>query len=268
MGDAVVEKQAETINIAQDDNNSTPEPDPADTVEENTLDQAEEAPRESTSQEPDVSTEIALLSKENTTTNMTEAPSLTMYERSVRQKEERELKMKALQNQLESDYTFTPNRRSRPRTSSDDVSSLGDSPSIASGASVFSRLYSAETAASRSQQHIPKAKTTDRFGFAARTFTPKTKDSSPRVEALYKSGQEKLRARHLSDQEEADQLKKRLEDEVLKTPGVYTFRPKTQWDIVAERRKLAQEEKEREEDEAYRTMPKTINAVSILFSAV
>lgn len=198
---------------------------------------------------------------------------LTMYERCIQQKEEREQKLKALQQTLESDFTFTPNRKgNRPRIASDDVSSLGDSPSIAmstGGASVFSRLYGSETAASRAQQHYPKIKTTDRFGFAVRTLTPKTKvsESSERLEVLYKSGQEKLRARHLSDQEEADQLKKRLEDELLKTPGAYTFRPQTQWDLVAQRRKFAEEQKEREEEEAERTMPKTINAVSTLFSA-
>ena len=214
---------------------------------------------------------------------------LTMYERSVLQKEERERKLKALQETLMADFTFTPNKKSsgdrpRSRTGSGEsvVSSLGDSPSMAgivssSGISIFSRLYSAETVASRAQQHTPRTKTSDRFGFALRTPTSTaasvsgrshhsgntSKTASPRLESLYKAGQEKLRARHLSDQEEVEQMKRRIENELLKLPGVYTFRPQTKWDIVAQRRKMALEGNEREEEGAYRTMPKTINTVSI-----
>ena len=82
---------------------------------------------------------------------------LTMYERSMLQKEERERKMKLLQDKMMSDCTFTPSReRTRSSSSQSVVSSIGASPSsVGTGdtMSVYSRLYHAETAASRAQRH-------------------------------------------------------------------------------------------------------------------
>ena len=249
-----------------------------------------------------------------------------MYERSMLQKEERERKLKLLQETLMSDFTFSPRRvnpgtKSRPRAASGGsvVSSLGDSPSVMedNGVTVFSRLYSAGTAASRAQQHVPEntnnnrslkvlsstgASTTGRSYHTTQTTSPRleslfkageeklrataslaarsshtvsgsrsiatTQTTSPRLESLFKAGEEKLRARHLSDEEEREQRKRRIENEALKLPGVYTFRPQTKWDLVAQRRELALQAKEREEDEARWILRDNLKAVSSLFNSI
>lgn len=145
-------------------------------------------------------------------------------------------------------------------------SSLGTS----SIASVFSRLYAADTAASRGHRRS--------FAGGAQSSAPSTparrgpsagggggrsasRPSSPRLEELYKAGEEKLRSRDLSDQEEADALRRRLEERDLQSGG-YTFRPCTKWDLAAERRRMAREAVEREADEeARRATPKIVKAV-------
>ena len=60
-------------------------------------------------------------------------------------------------------------------------------------------------------------------------------------------------------------LRRRLEDEQLESPGAYTFTPKTKWNLAKERRVKAREQmEEREEEEARRTTPRIIKAVSYL----
>ena len=196
---------------------------------------------------------------------------LSMYERSMLQKEERERKLQALQETLMADFTFTPNRAKsgyspRQRSASGDsiVSSLGESPSLmggvsTGGVSVFSRLYSAETAASRARQRVSPS--VAGRSYYSDTGTKKSA-ASPRLEFLFKAGEEKLRARHLSDQEEAEQIKQRIEDEALKQPGVYTFRPQTKWDLVAIRRQIAREYNEQEVDKTSQTVSRTPKKVS------
>ena len=58
---------------------------------------------------------------------------------------------------------------------------------------------------------------------------------SPRLESLFKSGEEKLRARHLSDREELSQLKRRIENEALQQKP-HTFSPNVKWNVIRERR--------------------------------
>jgi hypothetical protein len=82
------------------------------------------------------------------------------------------------------------------------------------------------------------------------------------LEYLFKAGEEKLRARHLSDQEEAEQMKRRIENEKLRLPGAYTFRPKTKWNFIAQRRKKASEAKEEETDKKRRILPAIFSSVS------
>jgi hypothetical protein len=200
---------------------------------------------------------------------------LTMYERSMLQKEERERKMRSLQEKLMADYTFTPSRAMRKTSSSQSlVSSIGASPSSMGTAdmSVFSRLYHAETAASRGQRfngtfrkdvilgwstpgkstigtpaRIPRSAPGSRSGSVP---------SSPRLEELYKFGEEKLRSRQLSREEELKRLRERLEEQELQKTDVYTFRPRTKWNLVAERRRRARMELERAAEEARRLTPK------------
>ena len=101
---------------------------------------------------------------------------LTMYERSMIQKEERERKMKALEEKLMSDWTFTPSKQrtrahhgssppsgGRPGimpSSSHSVSTLGTDTAhnnatlSAEREAAFARLYSTETASFRAQCQV------------------------------------------------------------------------------------------------------------------
>lgn len=270
MDDIIGEHRVESNDTAEDivEDNSSANRNVEDSGGEIPLNQPIEKPEESKSSEQKLPEDTPVESEEDMATDMTEKPTMktrggfTMYERSMMQKEERERKLKALQQTLEADFTFAPNsgNKPRPRSSSAEslVSSLGDSPSVglisSGGMSVFSRLYNAETAASRAQQHVAAPTNND--------WSAATRPASPRLESLFKAGEEKLRARYLSDQEEAEQIKQRLENEALKLPGVYTFRPQTKWDIVAQRRKLALDAKEQEADEARRTTSNTLKEVS------
>jgi hypothetical protein len=287
MDDRIGEHRVESNDTAEDivEDNSSADRNVENSGGEIPLNQPVEKPKESESSEQKLLEDTPVESEEDMATDMTEKPTMktrggfTMYERSMMQKEERERKLKALQQTLEADFTFAPNsaNKPRPRSSSAEslVSSLGDSPSVglisSGGMSVFSRLYSAETAASRAQQHVAVPTNNDRSAFGSTAVSmagrsvhlaAATTPASPRLESLFKAGEEKLRARHLSDQEEAEQIKRRLENEALKLPGVYTFRPQTKWDLVAQRRKLALEAKEQEADETRRTTPNALKEVS------
>lgn len=228
--------------------------------------------------------------KEFLSSTVTNRGGLTMYERSMLQKEERERKMKALEERLMMDFTFTPTRISsgnmKNNCGNSMVSSLGSSSSTVGGTSggnsVFSRLYVADTAASRAQRYRTPTRNS-RSGRLFATSTPKSaaattvgrslysaasrstctvQTASPRLEALYKSGQDKLRARSISDKDESEKTKRRIDDKALNSPGAYTFRPQTKWNLVAQRRKMADEEIELQADEARRFTPKIIKAVS------
>lgn len=209
---------------------------------------------------------------------------LTMYERSMLQKEERERKMKALQERLMADFTFTPKSATFSSNNTLTPSPRPGSPSsLASAVSVFTRLYRADTAASRGQRRsvFTAAAAADNDGYystpVSTVSTPartgqspvgrfrqagSTRPSSPRLEELYKSGEEKLRGRNLSDQDEAKALRRRLEEQELAT-GSYTFHPNTKWDLAAERRKLAQVAVEQVAHEARKATPKIVKAVSV-----
>jgi hypothetical protein len=203
---------------------------------------------------------------------------LTMYERSMIQKEERERKMRALQQKLMVDCTFTPSRSGRNSSNHSVVSSIGAGPGSVATAdtSVFSRLYQTETAASRGQRYHGGTRSATASGWntpksvrstPGRTFysTPggsRSVPSSPRLEELYRFGEERLRSRQLSDEEESRRLHERLEEQELKKRHIYTFQPRTKWNLVAERRRRAQKEAEIAASEARRSTPKMMTDVS------
>merc|ERR1711865_495899 len=199
----------------------------------------------------------------------TKRRNLTMYERSMAQRKERERKMKELEETLMVDFTFTPSRIRSCNKQKDCgysmVSSLGSSPG-----------YVADTAASRARRHrspIRNNPTSSRLSSGAATPDGRSlysatsrrsactvQTASPRLEALYRSGQDKLRARCVSDEDESQKLRQRMEEKDLNSPSVYTFRPQTKWNLVSERRKMAREEIERQADQARRSTPKIIKA--------
>ena len=131
---------------------------------------------------------------------------LTMYERSMIQKNERERKMKALQEKLMVDCTFTPSRTRSGRTSSNHsvVSSIGAGPGSVATAdmSVYSRLYLTETAASRGQRYqgsinrdavsgwnTPRSvRSTPGRSYYSAPGSSRSVPSSPRLEELYRPG--------------------------------------------------------------------------------
>lgn len=180
------------------------------------------------------------------------------------------------------DCTFTPSRsQGQGRNSSNHsvVSSIGAGPQSVATAdmSVFSRLYHTETVASRASRYqggtrsnavsgwnTPRSvrSTPGRVFYSTPVSRSRSVPSSPRLEELYKFGEEKLRSRQLSDEEEAKRLRQRLEDQELKKPHVYTFHPRTKWNLAAERRRKAQREAEIAASEARRATPKMKKAVS------
>lgn len=114
---------------------------------------------------------------------------LTMYERSKIQMEERERKLKNLQEKLMADYTFAP---------ASSVSSLGSSRA-GDVNMVFDRLYHADTAAMRAYRASPRGPPTMNPGFQSPPHRIKsTKDgyiTPSRLETMHAEGQNKQRAR-------------------------------------------------------------------------
>ena len=112
-----------------------------------------------------------------------------MYERSKIQMEERERKLKNLQEKLMADYTFAP---------ASSVSSLGSSRA-GDGNMVFDRLYNADTAAIRAYRASPRGPSTMNPGFQSPPRRIKSnKDgyiTPSRLETLHAKGQNKQRAR-------------------------------------------------------------------------
>lgn len=122
------------------------------------------------------------------------------------------------------DCTFLPTITSSSR-------SAGPSPN----SEVFERLYSTDTAAIRAHRlaaHPPKATARKNKATNSVTATP------DRVEALYAAGQQKLRSRKVTEQDEEDSRRRRLEEDKL---GDCTFRPRTAWDLAVERREKARD---------------------------
>ncbi|KAL3918347.1 MAG: hypothetical protein SGILL_004282 [Bacillariaceae sp.] len=205
---------------------------------------------------------------------MGSSSGLTMYERSMIQKDERERKMKALQQKLMVDCTFTPSRSGRTSSNHSVVSSIGAGPGSVATAdmSVYSRLYLTETAASRGQRYqgssrgdavsgwnTPRSvRSTPGPGRSVYSAPGSSRSipSSPRLEELHRFGEERLRSRQLSDAEESRRLRERLEEQELKKRNVYTFHPRTKWNLAAERRRRAQMEAEIAASEARRSTPK------------
>lgn len=111
-----------------------------------------------------------------------------MYERSRLQMEERERKLKALQEKLMSDYTFEPAARS--------VSSLGSSRG-GDMSLVFDRLYSTDTAAIRAYKSSPRGPPAMNSPYRTPGKVKTTKDgyvTPSRLDALHNEGQTKLRS--------------------------------------------------------------------------
>jgi hypothetical protein len=120
---------------------------------------------------------------------------LSMYERTKLQIQERERKLKALQETLMADCTFTP------RSAANSVSS-SLTPSSPNPEKVFDRLYSTETAAMRARKastpRSTRSATNSPFSTPSRSRVRSAKDgyiTPGRLEALHSEGQNKLRAR-------------------------------------------------------------------------
>jgi hypothetical protein len=181
---------------------------------------------------------------------------LTMYERSMLQMEEREQKLKALQDKLSLDLTFMPNSTSGPHSKTSTPNTGGTSDGGVGGMNVFSRLYHSETKAIKNQPHpkglnggttprsqaLPrsgsKSRSRSRSNGSMRSTNTKSSSGTTRVEEMHERGQQSLRCQYKSDKKEEQGRRRRLEEELL---GQCTFQPKTKWNLGEERRKMAHE---------------------------
>ena len=131
-------------------------------------------------------------SKSKQSTTPRGAGALTMYDRTKLQIEERERKLKALQDKLMADYTFTPQSA---------TSSISSSVPSASTEKVFERLYGFETAAMRARRVSPRSTTASPRNTPKRTRVRSIKDgyvTPTRLVNLHEEGQNRLRARNRS----------------------------------------------------------------------
>lgn len=102
--------------------------------------------------------------------------SAEMYERSMLQKEQREIKLKALEESLMEECTFSPRSSSPKKFRGTDGTSTED---------VFERLYSTETASVKAARLAMRTPKSVESPIRKRLFSP----PSSRIEALYSSGQ-------------------------------------------------------------------------------
>ena len=177
---------------------------------------------------------------------------LTMYERSMLQMEEREQKLKALQDKLSADCTFTPksNGSSHGKASTPHTGGTSDG-------GVGNRLYHSETKASQKKAHpkgvigggatprsqpppqsrANKSRSRSRSN-SLNSANTKSSSGTLRLDEMHQQGQQSLRSRTKTDKEEEQARRRRMEEELL---AVCTFQPKTKWNLAKERRKKAQE---------------------------
>jgi hypothetical protein len=127
---------------------------------------------------------------------------LTIAERSKLRIEERERKLKHLQEQLMVEYTFTPrtNTSSHSITSSITTMTTSPDPNV-----VFDRLYNRETAAMRARRESTpgsaKRRSLGTPSYSNRTVGLKDSFVTPtRLVILHHEGQDRLRARMRTDE--------------------------------------------------------------------
>lgn len=140
---------------------------------------------------------------------------MSMYERSKLQMEQRELKLRALQEQMMSDYTFTPKTRKSPNNGSFDTPSNGEGHN-GTTTNVYDRLYATETKAMKSYRAQTPTKVRSRSNTPNRRGRPTTTTTTggekrrggrrksgdharsltpSRLQALFETGQKQLRSK-------------------------------------------------------------------------
>lgn len=130
---------------------------------------------------------------------------LTIAERSKLHIEERERKLKELQEQLMAEYTFTPktNNSYHPsNTSSITAMTASPDPNV-----VFDRLYNRETAAMRARRESTpvSSKQSGTPSYSNRAAALKEDYVTPtRLATLHHEGQDRLRARMRTDEVRRD----------------------------------------------------------------
>jgi hypothetical protein len=158
---------------------------------------------------------------------------LTMYERSMLQMEEREQRLKALQDKLSADCTFTPNSTGG-KASSPNTGGGG-------GMNVYDRLFHSETKPNK-KKYIPRSqprpRSRSKSADSMKSTNTKSSSGTARLDEMYQRGQHTLRSRTKTDKEEEQARRRRMEEELL---GQCTFQPKTKWNLAKEQRKKAYE---------------------------
>lgn len=149
-------------------------------------------------QTPDVSKSTSTMSKKRTPRTPA-GNGLTIAERTKLQMEEREKKLKQLQEQLMEEYTFTPKSSVSSHSVASSITAASATPDRTL---VFDRLYNKETASMKARRV-----STPRSTKKPQTFeTPRAKGikdgyvTPTRLEALHHEGQNRLRSRMKSDE--------------------------------------------------------------------
>ena len=125
---------------------------------------------------------------------------LTIAERSKLHIEERERRLKELQEQLMAEYTFTPKTNSSYHSNTSSIAAMTASPDPSV---VFDRLYNRETAAMRARRESTpvSSKQSGTPSYSNRTATLKDGYVTPtRLATLHHEGQDRLRARMRTDE--------------------------------------------------------------------
>jgi hypothetical protein len=160
---------------------------------------------------------------------------LGLYERSIKERQQKEAKLQSIRKELMHEYTFTP------KIPSSSTSSRTATTNASSCDSVFDRLYrnagsssiATPTSVQASKQHPPgrtssQKKPPTSYGNPwSSTASGVTKNSTTsRIDELYHSGVLKARSRPQSDREEKEARERRREAKELRE---CTFRPQTNW---------------------------------------
>ena len=159
---------------------------------------------------------------------------LGLYERSLRQQEERERKMNNLRADLMKDCTFTPNISAKvnPAGSSNHTTTTRTSSSSRSGGdeSVFERLYRNGGSVSSGSKGTPVTSNCSGRRSATSpadrsTMSRASSTATSRIESLYEEGVRKLRNRPVNDAAERELREKEREEKELQEHC--TFRPQS-----------------------------------------
>jgi hypothetical protein len=158
---------------------------------------------------------------------------ISLYERSIQEREQKEAKLQSIRKEQMTEYTFTP------KLPSSSTSSRTVTTNASSSDSVFDRLYrnagsssiatptSVQVRKQHSHGRTSHTRQTTHGSPYSSTASGVTKNSATsRIEELYQAGVMKARSRPRSEREEKEARERRRETKELRQ---CTFRPQINW---------------------------------------